>query len=281
MSRTSLIELLLLMSMFLCTTAIPLEDFYPYGPDVGDSQVNPAINHNGHISFGDVDVWVWFFGHIFYGANSIDVFIIPPNIDNVGGAVWFRKSTSQNTKERALTDIQRVYPSVSYIDQILIATWDHLHLLSQNYQTNTFQAVIATSGNETYIMYLYADGLMQWISQNGGINDYGGISTANVGYSSETFELPGSETCSIIHITSRSNVGIPGMFVFDLDGTHPVFVSECEEGDVRLVDSNMNTNASGRVEMCLGSEWRVVGDETWGVEEATVVCRQLGLPTDG
>ena len=74
-------------------------------------------------------------------------------------------------------------------------------------------------------MYLYAEGLMQWISANGGINDYGGISTANVVYASAiaTFKLPGSKTCSIIHITSRSNVGIPGMFVFDLDGTHPVF----------------------------------------------------------
>ena len=58
MSRNSLIELLLLMSMFLCTTAIPLEDFYSYGPDVGDSKVDPAINHNGHISFGDVNVTV-------------------------------------------------------------------------------------------------------------------------------------------------------------------------------------------------------------------------------
>ena len=58
-------------------------------------------------------------------------------------------------------------------------------------------------------------------------------------------------------------------------------VLECEEGDVRLVDSNMKTNASGRVELCLSNEWRIVGDETWGVEEATVVCRQLGLPTDG
>ena len=74
-------------------------------------------------------------------------------------------------------------------------------------------------------MYLYADGLMQWISDYGGINDYGGISTASVFYDSAiaTFELPGSKTCSSIHVTSRSNVGIPGMFVFDLDGTHPVF----------------------------------------------------------
>ena len=42
----------------------------------------------------------------------------------------------------------------------------------------------------------------------------------------------------------------------------------------------MNT-ASGRVELCLSNEWRVVGDQTWGVEEAAVFCRQLGLPTDG
>ena len=58
-------------------------------------------------------------------------------------------------------------------------------------------------------------------------------------------------------------------------------VSSCgEEGDVRLVPVG-NVNGSGRVEMCLDREWRIVGDETWGVEEATVVCRQLGLPTDG
>ena len=82
MSRNSLIELLLLMSMFLCTTAIPLEDFYPYGPDVGDSQVNPAINHNGHISFGDVDVWVsWLLKGVhrtweFLPCGLVDIIII-------------------------------------------------------------------------------------------------------------------------------------------------------------------------------------------------------------
>ena len=60
-----------------------------------------------------------------------------------------------------------------------------------------------------------------------------------------------------------------------------LMVIECEEGDVRLVDSNMNTSASGRVEMCLDNDWRVVRNGTWGVEEASVVCTQLGLPSDG
>ena len=59
-----------------------------------------------------------------------------------------------------------------------------------------------------------------------------------------------------------------------------IAVRVCEEGDVHLVPVG-NVNGSGRVEMCLDREWRIVGDETWGVEEATVVCRQLGLPTDG
>ena len=59
-----------------------------------------------------------------------------------------------------------------------------------------------------------------------------------------------------------------------------IAVPVCEEGDVRLVPVG-NINGSGRVEMCLDREWRIVGDETWGVAEATVVCRQLGLPTDG
>ena len=48
-------------------------------------------------------------------------------------------------------------------------------------------------------------------------------------------------------------------------------------GEVRLVDSN--TDGSGRVAVCLNREGMIVGDDSWGVEEATVICRQLGLPT--
>ena len=88
-------------------------------------------------------------------------------------------------------------------------------------QFNILQAVVARSGDDIYVISLYADGLIQWAS--------GGSSmlypSASVGYvlNPYKFTLPGSQTCSIIHIASRSNVGIPGIFVFYLNGTDPIF----------------------------------------------------------
>ena len=89
-------------------------------------------------------------------------------------------------------------------------------------QTNTFQAVLAQSGNGTFALYLYADGLIQWTTadgSDGGSNGFGGYA-ANVGFyfgHNSNYKLPGSGTCSIIHIASRSNVNIPGLFVFLLE----------------------------------------------------------------
>ena len=43
-----------------------------------------------------------------------------------GGTIWLRNKTSPATRQRVLADIQRVYPTVLAVDDVLIVTWDHV-----------------------------------------------------------------------------------------------------------------------------------------------------------
>ena len=42
---------------------------------------------------------------------------------------------------------------------------------------------------------------------------------------------------------------------------------------------NGNVPSEGRVEIFHSNQWGTVCDDSWGFEEAVVVCRQLGYPT--
>ena len=53
----------------------------------------------------------------------------------------------------------------------------------------------------------------------------------------------------------------------------------CTGGDIRL--SGGANKFSGRVETCSKNKWNGICYEDWGDAEATVVCRQLNLPTIG
>ena len=52
--------------------------------------------------------------------------------------------------------------------------------------------------------------------------------------------------------------------------------TECDDGDVRLVQSDGDAENEGRVEYCTGGRWVVMCHDSWDNNDARVICRQLG-----
>ena len=53
--------------------------------------------------------------------------------------------------------------------------------------------------------------------------------------------------------------------------------TDCEDGEMRLVGGN---DIAGAVAICRRGVWGVVCDHYWDSNDARVVCRHLGLPSE-
>ena len=54
---------------------------------------------------------------------------------------------------------------------------------------------------------------------------------------------------------------------------------ECTNGDVRLIGGD--TEYEGTIELCLQGKWGSICHNAWGVNDANVVCKQLGYSAAG
>ena len=73
-------------------------------------------------------------------------------------------------------------------------------------QENTFQVVIATDGQRTFVFFFYD--VIEWGFANIGFN---------AGDGARSFMLPGALTPQSRNIQERSNVGRTGVFIYRVD----------------------------------------------------------------
>jgi hypothetical protein len=89
-------------------------------------------------------------------------------------------------------------------------------------QRNTFQVVLITDGNCSFVTYLYADRRIQWTTgdASGGEGGLGGTPAQagfDAGDETRFFSIPGSQTPAIVDIETTSNIGVPGQWTFRVD----------------------------------------------------------------
>ena len=90
--------------------------------------------------------------------------------------------------------------------------------------------MLVTDGTLSFVLFLYADGEIQWTTgdASGGSGGFGGT-PAQVGFDAgdgeRFFSVPGSQTADIVDIDTTSNVDIPGVWMFQVNGE----VADCTE----------------------------------------------------
>ena len=96
-------------------------------------------------------------------------------------------------------------------------------------QTNTFQCVLITDGTNSFVIFLYADNLIQWSLGNAQAG-------FNAGDGEFHFTISGSQTPAIVDIETTSNIGVPGKYLFRVDNAR----KELDHNRVKLLFYPLN-----------------------------------------
>ena len=130
-----------------------------------------------------------------------------------GGNIYYRNASDYETLRQAYSILIHNYTSSSsgfYPTSVVIATWSEARSNIPFFtRGNTYQAVLMTDGETSYVCFLYKD--IQW-GEGAGIGFNAGDDT------NRSFTVPGALTSETLDMENQSNVGRPGVFVYRVDG---------------------------------------------------------------
>ncbi|XP_038138318.1 sushi, nidogen and EGF-like domain-containing protein 1 [Cyprinodon tularosa] len=246
--------------------AVSLEDFYPFGPDQGDTQT--IAQDDGGSGLQEISVAFPFFGDrhsgLYVNNNGLVSFlrevsqftpvafpiagdrrVVAPfwaDVDNrLAGSVFFRESQDSSILRRASGDVRTYFAEFPDFNAtwVLISTWHQVTFFGGNSQTpvNTFQVVLITDGELSFTIFQYNN--ITWTtgrhaSSGGNLEGLGGIAAQagfNAGDGKRYFNIPGSRTADVVSLEETTNVGYPGRWVFRIDDAN-VEVGGCNSASV-------------------------------------------------
>ncbi|XP_014854595.1 PREDICTED: sushi, nidogen and EGF-like domain-containing protein 1, partial [Poecilia mexicana] len=246
--------------------AVSLEDFYPFGPDQGDTQT--TAQDDGGSGLREISVAFPFFGDrhsgLYVNNNGLVSFlrevsqftpvafpiagdrrVVAPfwaDVDNrLAGSVLYRQSQDASILRRASGDVRTYFAEFPDFNAtwVLISTWHQVTFFGGNSQTpvNTFQVVLITDGELSFTIFQYNN--ITWTtgrhaSSGGNLLGLGGIAAQagfNAGDGRRYFNIPGSRTADVVGLEETTNVGYPGRWVFRIDDAN-VEVGGCNSASV-------------------------------------------------
>ena len=174
------------------------------------------VNTNGVISFNQ--------SYLSFTQQSLPVslrlppLILPFWIDiDIGcqGEIYFRQATNNETLKQAKLLLYDHRPASRFNPTLVfIATWRNVrpYPCSSSSITNTFQAVLMTDGQVSYVCFLYED--IQWaMKQNWAQIGF------NAGDGNRSFTAPFGLTNETQYLDNLSNInGRRGVFIYQVDG---------------------------------------------------------------
>ena len=127
-----------------------------------------------------------------------------------GSNIYYRGANDSETLRMCRSLLLNVAHNSFRPTSAFVATWDRVvqTFTIHSNLANTYQAVLITDGELSYICLLYKD--VQWGS--------GAQIGFNAGDGRRSFTVPGGLTSQTLNMESLSNVGRPGVFIYQVNG---------------------------------------------------------------
>uniref|UniRef100_A0A3Q2PFA0 NIDO domain-containing protein n=1 Tax=Fundulus heteroclitus TaxID=8078 RepID=A0A3Q2PFA0_FUNHE len=171
------------------------------------------LNNNGDLTFDAP--WSSYIPEQFPRHGGRD--IIAPfwtDLDNrVNGDIRYVQYSNGPVLQQVSNDINVYFPDLSFhANWVFIATWENVAYFNENGKQTTFQVVLTTDGQFSFVLMNYGS------IANTSKSVQAGYDTAD---SSHHFSIPGSMTNNAVGSNSffslHSNVNVPGRWVFRVD----------------------------------------------------------------